>query len=174
MNRNNPQKAKVGNYCTISDDVELGEDVVICGFVNLYGCRIGKGSHIGTFVEIQKGVVVGKGVRIQSHSFICSGVQVEDDVFIGHNVTFVNDRYPTSLKAAKNRWTLESTKIQRGASIGSGAVILCGVEIGQGAVVGAGSVVNKNIPPHTIVAGVPAQFVKLISPDDRWMGGEKK
>jgi acetyltransferase-like isoleucine patch superfamily enzyme len=166
-------KIKTGKYCTISDDVELGENVIIHGFVNLYGCRIGKDSRVGTFVEIQKDVIIGDRVRIQSHSFLCSGTRIEDDVFIGHNVTFINDRYPTAPHAAENKWVLEKTKVQRGASLGSGAVILCGIEIGEGAVVGAGSVVNKNVPPHTIVAGVPAKIIRPLSLEERWTGGRK-
>ena len=173
LSRSDP-KIKIGNYCTISDDVVLGDNVTIYGFANLYGCHIGKDSRIGTFVEIQKDVTIGDRVRIQSHSFLCSGTLLEDDVFIGHNVTFINDRYPTAPNAAEKKWNLEETKVRRGASLGSGAVILCGIEIGEGAIVGAGSVVNKNVPPHTIVAGVPAKIIRPLSPEEQWNGGRRK
>ena len=158
--------AKIGKYCTISDDVVFGDDVTIHGHANLYGCSIGDGSRIGTFVEIQRDVVIGKRARIQSHTFICSKVTIEDDVFVGHNVSFINDRYPTSPKAADGSWKCESTLIRRGASIGSGAVILCGIDIGEGAMVGAGSVVTKNVSPFSIVTGVPARILRKLSTDE--------
>lgn len=144
-------------FVQIADDVRLGKNVVIYEFVNLYGCEIGDDTQIGTFVEIQKNVVVGKRVRIQSHTFICSGVKIEDDVFIGHNVTFINDRYPTSQKARQGSWTLEEVRVKKGASIGSGTTILCGVTIGEEAIIGAGSVVTRNVDPKTTVAGNPAK-----------------
>ena len=164
--------AKIGKYCTISDDVKLGENVVIHGHANLYGCDIQDDAKIGTFVEIQSGAVVGKRVRIQSHTFVCSDVVIEDDVFIGHNVNFINDRYPTVEKAGAKNWKVEGCHVSRGASIGTGAIILCGVTVGEGALVGAGSMVAKDVPPHTIVAGVPAKVVRVLSLEERWEGGQ--
>jgi acetyltransferase-like isoleucine patch superfamily enzyme len=147
-------------------DVKLGKDVVIRDFVNLYGCTIGDKTKIGTFVEIQSGATVGKNVKVSSHSFICTGVTIEDDVFIGHNVSFINDRYPRStngrsLKTAKD-WTQDVTIVKRGASIGTGATILGGVTIGEYAIVGAGSVVTKDVPARTIVVGNPARVLRII------------
>ena len=164
--------AKIGPYCTITDDVDLGENTVVYGYANLYGCRIGADTRVGPFVEIQADAAVGRRVRIQSHTFICSDVTIEDDVFIGHNVSFINDRYPTSPKASAKTWQCESITVHKGASIGSGATILCGVNIGEGSVVGAGSVVTHDVPPHTIVAGVPASVLREIPPEDRWLGGQ--
>ena len=152
-------------YSIISDNVKLGEDVKIYSFVNLYGCEIDDRSKIGTFVEIQKGVKVGKDCKISSHSFICQGVRIEDQVFVGHNVTFINDKYPRatnpdgSLKADDD-WVCIPTIVKKGASIGSSTTILCGVTIGQNAIIGAGSVVTKNVPDNVIVAGVPAREIK--------------
>jgi acetyltransferase-like isoleucine patch superfamily enzyme len=131
--------------------------VAIFEFVNLYGCEIGDGSRIGTFVEIQRNAVIGRRVRVQSHTFICAGVRIEDDVFIGHNVTFINDRHPSAEGARTGRWTLEPTLVKRGASIGSGAVILCGLTIGEGARIGAGAVVTHDVSAFEQVAGVPAR-----------------
>ena len=144
-------------FVNIADDVKLGRDVAIFEFVNLYGCEIGDESRIGTFVEIQRDATIGRRVRIQSHTFICSGVRIEDDVFIGHNVTFINDRHPSAEGARTGAWTLEPTIVRSGASIGSGAVILCGLTIGEGARVGAGAVVVKDVPARATVAGVPAR-----------------
>jgi acetyltransferase-like isoleucine patch superfamily enzyme len=143
-------------FVNVADDVKLGRDVVIFEFVNLYGCEIGDESRIGTFVEIQRDASIGRRVRVQSHTFICSGVRIEDDVFIGHNVTFINDRHPSAEGARTGNWTLEPTLVKAGASIGSGAVILCGVTIGEGARVGAGAVVTHDVPAGATVAGVPA------------------
>lgn len=149
------------------NNVALGEGVKIYDFVNLYGCSIGDGSKIGTFVEIQRGVSIGKNCKISSHSFICEGVLIEDNVFVGHNVTFINDRFPRatnedgSLQTDAD-WSLEETRIKTGASIGSSVTILCGITIGEGAIVGAGSVVTKDVPPRTIVAGNPAKVVRSI------------
>lgn len=152
-------------FSRIAPDVRLGRDVRIHAFVNLYGCQIGDETRIGTFVEIQKGVVVGCRCKISSHTFLCEGVEIEDEVFIGHGVMFTNDRYPraTGNDGAPLRdgdWTLEQTRVRRGASIGSGAVILPGVEIGEGAVVGAGAVVTRDVEPGSVVNGVPARLVR--------------
>ena len=151
----------------IASDVKLGRDVKIYDFVNLYGCEIGDESKIGTFVEIQKGARIGKRVKISSHTFICEGVTIEDQVFIGHNVTFINDLYPRAttpvgeLQSADD-WDVVPTVVRKGASIGSGATILCGVDIGEGAIVGAGSLVTKDVEAGTIVAGNPAKIIRSI------------
>jgi acetyltransferase-like isoleucine patch superfamily enzyme len=144
-------------FVNIADDVRLGRDVAIFEFVNLYGCAIGDESRIGTFVEIQRDVVVGRRVRIQSHTFICSGVHIEDDVFVGHNVTFINDRHPSAEGARTGAWTLEPTVVKARASIGSGAVVMCGITIGEGARIGAGAVVTHDVPSGATVIGVPAK-----------------
>ena len=151
----------------IADDVKLGRDVRIYNFVNLYGCEIGDESRIGTFVEIQKGAKVGRRVKISSHTFICEGVEIEDHVFVGHGVTFINDRFPRAVTASgelqgDGDWTMVPTIVRRGATIGSGATILCGVEIGENAIVGAGSVVTKSVAAGTIVAGNPARVMRRI------------
>jgi acetyltransferase-like isoleucine patch superfamily enzyme len=166
-------KTSVGEYCTIADDVQFGTGVVVHGHANLYGCRIGDDSRVGTFVEIQSNATIGKRVRIQSHTFICSEVVIEDDVFIGHNVNFINDRYPTAPRAASKKWNCEGTHVGRGASIGTGAIILCGISIGEGAVIGAGSVVTRDVKPHTVVAGNPVKVLRLLPPDEQWHGGER-
>jgi acetyltransferase-like isoleucine patch superfamily enzyme len=144
------------------DDVELGEGVVVQSFTNLYGCSIGDGTRIGTFVEIQRGARIGARCKIQSHTFVCDGITIEDEVFVGHGVMFVNDRRPRATNAGgalqgADDWRLEQTLVERGASIGSGAVILCGVTIGAGALVGAGAVVTRDVAPGEVVAGVPAR-----------------
>jgi acetyltransferase-like isoleucine patch superfamily enzyme len=154
-------------FQTIADDVRLGRDVKIFEFVNLYGCEIGDDSRIGAFVEIQRGAKVGRRVKISSHTFICEGVVIEDNVFVGHSVTFINDRYPSAVTAdgelqTAADWTVVPTVVRKSASIGSGSTILCGVEIGEGALVGAGSVVTKNVPPHTVVAGNPARVLRPV------------
>lgn len=154
-------------FAVVAADVKLGEGVVLRDFVNLYGCEIGDGSRIGTFVEIQKGARIGRRCKISSHTFICEGVTVEDDVFVGHGVTFVNDRYPRATSAAgglqtDTDWECIPTVVRRGASIGSGATILCGVTIGERAIVGAGGVVTHDVPPDTIVAGNPARQLRKI------------
>jgi UDP-2-acetamido-3-amino-2,3-dideoxy-glucuronate N-acetyltransferase len=154
-------------FQNIAADVKLGRDVTIYDFVNLYGCEIGDESKIGTFVEIQKGARIGRRVKVSSHTFICEGVTIEDQVFIGHNVTFTNDLYPratTPLGELQNAadWDVVPTFVRKGASIGSGATILCGVEIGEGAIVGAGSVVTKDVAPGMIVAGNPASVIRAI------------
>jgi acetyltransferase-like isoleucine patch superfamily enzyme len=149
------------------NNVSIGEGVKIFDFVNLYGCSIGDGSKIGTFVEIQKGASIGKNCKISSHTFICEGVHIEDNVFVGHNVTFINDRFPRSTNPdgslqTEADWKMEETWVKKGASIGSSVTILCGVTVGEGAVVGAGSVVLKDVPPQTIVAGNPAKVIRKV------------
>jgi UDP-2-acetamido-3-amino-2,3-dideoxy-glucuronate N-acetyltransferase len=146
-------------FVNIADDVKLGRDVVVFEFVNLYGCEIGDEARIGAFVEIQRGASIGKRVRIQSHTFICTDVHIAEDVFVGHNVTFINDRHPLAATARDGTWTMEPTYVRRGASIGSGAVILCGLTIGEGAVIGAGAVVVRDVPAGATVVGVPARVL---------------
>lgn len=164
---------KIGKFCTIAPDVKFGEQVVVHGFANLYGCCIGDYCRIGTFVEIQGNTTLGKGVRVQSHTFICSNIIIEDDVFIGHNVSFINDRYPTSSKSNDSTWKVEKVRVGRGVSIGTGSVILCGIEVGEGAVIAAGSVVTRDVMPHTIVAGVPAKTIRKLKPDEQGGGGQR-
>lgn len=149
----------------IADDVELGRGVKVFGFVNLYGCTIGPETKIGTFVEIQKGATVGARCKISSHTFVCEGVTIEDHVFVGHHVVFINDTYPRAVNESGDLqtdadWEVEPTVVRRGASIGSGAVILSNIEIGEGALVGAGSVVTKDVPARTVVAGNPARILR--------------
>ena len=151
----------------IAPDVKLGKNVRIFSFTNLYGCEIGDDVKIGTFVEIQKGVKIGNRCKISSHTFICEGVTLEDDVFVGHNVVFTNDRYPRATNEngqlqTEADWKCIPTLVKRGASIGSGVVLLCGVTVGQNAMIGAGSVVTKDVPPDTIVAGNPARIFKKL------------
>jgi UDP-2-acetamido-3-amino-2,3-dideoxy-glucuronate N-acetyltransferase len=152
----------------IAPDVRLGERVDIRDFTNLYGCEIGDDVKIGTFVEIQRGARVGNRCKISSHTFICEGVTIEDGVFIGHNVTFINDRFPRAtngegqLQSAAD-WTCEATRVKSGASVGSGTTLLCGVTVGERAIIGAGSVVTKDVPADTIVAGNPARVIRPIS-----------
>ncbi|MHC4882027.1 MAG: acyltransferase [Planctomycetota bacterium] len=152
----------------IALDVILGKDVKIYDFVNLYGCRIGDFSKIGTFVEIQKGSTIGKNCKISSHTFICEGVTIEDDVFVGHSVTFINDKYPRATNGSgglqtEADWTCVPTKIGKGVSIGSGSTLLCGVTVGPNAIIGAGSVVIHDVPENTIVAGNPARILRKIN-----------
>lgn len=147
------------------NNVKLGNDVKIFDFVNLYGCSIDDYSKVGTFVEIQKNASIGKNCKISSHTFICEGVHIEDNVFIGHNVTFINDKYPRSTNVdgsiqTESDWKVVETWIKKGASIGSSSTILCGVTVGENAIVGAGSVVTKDVLPNTIVAGVPAKLLR--------------
>jgi acetyltransferase-like isoleucine patch superfamily enzyme len=154
-------------FVAIAPDVKLGQGVKIAEFVNLYGCTVEEGSRIGTFVEIQKNASVGKNCKIQSHTFICEGVTLEDNVFIGHSVTFINDKYPRATTASgelqsEADWKVEATVVQKGASIGSGSTILGNITIGENAIVGAGSLVTRNVPANTIVAGNPAKILRKI------------
>jgi acetyltransferase-like isoleucine patch superfamily enzyme len=146
---------------SIANDVKLGANVKLSAFINLYGCTIGDNTKIGAFVEVQKNAFVGSNCKIQSHTFICEGVVIEDNVFVGHSVTFINDKYPRSTNTdgslqTENNWKTVPTRIKKGASIGSGATIMCNVTIGENAIVGAGSVVVRDVEPNTIVAGNPA------------------
>ena len=151
----------------IAPDVKLGKNVRIYDFTNLYGCELGDDVKVGTFVEIQKGAKIGHRCKISSHTFICEGVTLEDEVFIGHNVTFINDRKPRATNGAgalqtEADWACIPTLVKRGASIGSGAVLLCGITVGENAVIGAGSVVTKDVPPGVVVAGNPARPLKPV------------
>lgn len=153
------------DFSRIAEDVQLGRDVRIYGFVNLYGCTIGDETRIGTFVEIQKGVRIGRRCKIQSHTFICEGVEIEDEVFVGHHVCFINDRFPKATNAdgspqTEADWSVEHTHVRKGASIGSGAVIMSGIEIGPGALVGAGAVVTHDVAAGAVVAGNPARVLR--------------
>ena len=152
----------------IAADVKLGKDVKIFDFVNLYGCEIGDNTKVGTFVEIQKGVKIGQNCKISSHTFICEGVTIEDNVFVGHNVTFINDLYPRATTESgklqtEDDWKCIPTLVKKGATIGSSATLLSGITIGQNAIVGAGSVVTKDVPPNTIVAGNPSKALRKIA-----------
>jgi len=149
------------------NNVTVGAGVKIFNFVNAYGCTIDDNSKVGAFVEIQKDAFIGKNCKISSHSFICEGVTIEDNVFVGHNVTFINDMYPRAANSdgslqTEADWTVIKTLIKKGASLGSSSTILAGVTVGEGAIVGAGSVVTKDVPPRTIVAGNPARIIRKI------------
>ena len=153
------------------NNVKLGKDVKIYDFVNLYGCTIDDGTKIGTFVEIQKNAFIGKNCKISSHTFICEGVHIEDNVFVGHNVTFINDKHPRATNEdgsmqTESDWKVEETFVKKGASIGSSSTIMCGITIGENSIVGAGAVVTKDVPPNSIVAGVPAKLIKKIKKPD--------
>lgn len=155
----------MNEYLCIADDVKLGENVKLSKFINLYGCTIGDNTKVGAFVEIQKNAAIGKNCKISSHTFICEGVVIEDNVFVGHSVKFINDTYPRATNPdgtlqTENDWQVEPTLIKGGASIGSGSTILGNVTIGNNAIIGAGSVVTKDVPPNTIVAGNPAKITK--------------
>jgi acetyltransferase-like isoleucine patch superfamily enzyme len=164
--------APVNEFCSIGSDVKLAQGVKLSKFINLYGCQIGEDTKIGAFVEIQKNVTVGKNCKVSSHSFICEGVTIEDNVFIGHGVTFINDSYPRAttidgqLQTEKD-WKVEQTLVKKGASIGSGSTVLSNIIIGENAIVGAGSVVTREVPPNTIVAGNPARILRSINPRER-------
>lgn len=161
----------MNEFCAITGDVKLGPGVKLSKFVNLYGCQIGENTKIGAFVEIQKNASVGKNCKVSSHTFVCEGVAIEDDVFIGHGVTFINDSYPRATAGGRLQseqdWKVEKTIVKKGASIGSGATILSNVTIGENAIVGAGSVVTKEVPPNSIVAGNPAKVLRTINSETR-------
>lgn len=153
------------NLNSVADDVVLGEGVVLSRFINLYGCTIGDNSKIGAFVEVQKNAHIGRNCKIQSHTFVCEGVTIEDNAFVGHGVTFINDRFPkatvdSGAMKTEDDWQVEPTVVKQGASIGSGATIMCGVTIGEKALVGAGSMVTHDVPAHTVVVGNPAREVR--------------
>ena len=157
----------MSEFLSIAPDVKLGKDVRLSKFINLYGCEVGDESKIGAFVEIQKNAKVGRRCKISSHTFICEGVTIEDNVFVGHGVTFINDSYPRATNPegelqTEQDWHVETTLIKHGASIGSGSTVLSNVTIGEHAIVGAGSVVTKDVPAHSIVAGNPAKFIRTI------------
>jgi acetyltransferase-like isoleucine patch superfamily enzyme len=158
-----PQK-----YLCVTPDVKLGKDVKLAQFINLYGCEIGDETKIGAFVEIQKNSSVGRRCKISSHTFICEGVTIEDNVFVGHGVTFINDMFPRAatesgeLQTEKD-WKVDKTLVKKGASIGSGSTILANVVIGEHALVGAGSVVTRDVPDHTVVAGNPARVLRRVT-----------
>jgi acetyltransferase-like isoleucine patch superfamily enzyme len=152
-------------FCRIAPDVKLGENVSIYGFVNLYGCSIGDNSRVGSFVEIQKNAHIGNNVKVSSHTFICEGVTIEDNVFIGHNVSFINDKYPHATNEngapqSEADWSVVKTVVKSGASIGTSCTILCGITIGENAMIGAGSVVTHDVPDNAIVVGNPARLMR--------------
>lgn len=155
-------------FCSIAPSVKLGQSVKLSKFINLYGCEIGDETKIGAFVEIQKNSSVGRRCKISSHTFVCEGVTIEDNVFIGHGVTFINDSYPRATTPdgeiqTEKDWRVEKTVVKRGASIGSGSTILSNVVIGENAIVGAGSVVTRDVPSNTIVAGNPAKILRAVT-----------
>lgn len=157
----------MNSWNSISDDVKLGSNVRLARFINLYGCEIGDDSKIGAFVEVQKNASIGRRCKISSHTFICEGVVIEDNVFIGHGVTFTNDMYPRATTSdgqlqGESDWSVSPTVIKKGASVGSGATILCNLTIGENAIVGAGSVVTKDVPANAIVVGNPARVARYI------------
>jgi acetyltransferase-like isoleucine patch superfamily enzyme len=157
----------MSDFRCVAPDVKLGHDVRLAQFVNLYGCEIGDNTRLGAFVEVQKNAKIGKRCKISSHTFICEGVTIEDNVFIGHGVAFINDIYPRATTPdgglqTEADWKVEPTLVKQGASIGSGATILARVTIGENAIVGAGSVVTRDVPPNTVVAGNPARALRQV------------
>jgi acetyltransferase-like isoleucine patch superfamily enzyme len=162
----------MSEYVCIGPNVKLGKDIKLSEFINLYGCEIGDETKIGAFVEIQKNARIGARCKISSHSFICEGVEIGDNVFVGHSVTFINDTYPRATTEAgglqtEADWRVEKTFVKNGASIGSGSTILANIVIGENAIVGAGSVVTKDVPANTIVAGNPARVLRQIDRETR-------
>jgi acetyltransferase-like isoleucine patch superfamily enzyme len=162
----------VSEYLSIAPSVKLGKDVKLSKFINMYGCEIGDETKIGAFVEIQKNSRIGKRCKISSHTFVCEGVDIEDNVFIGHGVMFTNDIFPRATAAGgglqtEADWKVEKTRVCKGASIGSGATILCNLTIGENAIVGAGAVVTKDVPPNAIVAGCPAKFLRFVNEEKK-------
>ena len=152
----------------IASNVILGENVRLNDFINLYGCKIDDNTQIGPFVEVQKNVFIGKRCKISSHTFICEGVSIEDDVFVGHGVMFINDKYPMATNESgelqtEDDWEVVPTTVKKGASIGSNATLLCGITVGSGSIIGAGSVVTRDVPNKTIVAGNPAKIIRSIA-----------
>ncbi len=152
----------------IADDVVLGRDVIVSDFVNLYGCEIGDETRIGPFVEIQRGARVGRRCKVSSHTFICEGVDIHDRVFVGHGVMFTNDLFPRATRSdgeiqGADDWTCMKTVVEEGASIGSGSTLLCSITVGRGSLVGAGSVVTRDVPPYSVVAGNPARVLREVS-----------
>jgi acetyltransferase-like isoleucine patch superfamily enzyme len=162
----------MNQYQCIAPDVRLGNDVKLAPFVNLYGCEVGDNTKIGAFVEIQKNATIGRNCKISSHSFVCEGVTIEDNVFVGHGVIFINDLFPRAtnengeLQTEKD-WKVERTLVKKGASIGSGATVLANVVIGENAMVGAGSVVTRDVPDNTVVAGNPAKVLRTVTSELR-------
>lgn len=161
------EKITINNDKQSLNNITIGKEVKIFNFVNAYSCTINDYTKIGAFVEIQKGVTIGKNCKISSHSFICEGVHIADNVFIGHNVTFINDKFPRATNddgslQTEADWACVETHVEEGASIGSSATILCGIKIGKRAIVGAGSVVTKDVPERAVVAGNPAKFIKYV------------
>ncbi len=164
-----------GPYANVAEDVRLGARVRLSAFVNLYGCEVGDDSRVGAFVEVQRDATIGRRCKISSHSFICSGVEIEDEVFIGHGVIFINDRRPRATNGngslqTENDWELERTLVRRRASIGSGAIVMCGVEIGEGALVGAGALVTRDVPAGATVVGNPARVRTIVRAEETVSG----
>lgn len=161
----------IGPYVEVHNGVVIGDRVRLFRFINLYGCRIGNDTKVGAFVEMQKGVAVGARCKVSSHSFLCEGVTLEDEVFIGHGVKFTNDRFPRATRCdgklkADEDWEVIHTSVLHRASIGSGAVIMCGISIGAGAIVGAGAVVTRDVPSGQIWAGNPARYLRDVNPEE--------